>query len=258
MRNPLTVDRHSIKSIYLTPRFNEQELASATGFIVKRNNEYFLITNRHVVTGRHNITNKCLDEKHSGIPNNLMAWIPFNDGIMINWKAVSISLYDENENPIWMEHPIYKNKIDVVALKLSMNIDDIFCYNLMSDYVPIVTGSVFIIGYPYGFNVNPKIGKYAIWSNGTIASDPALNLNIDEEQLPAFLIDAKTRQGQSGSPVIYYNASGIDVNERGIGILGGPVKHEIGIYSGRIDSESDLGYVWKWSVINDILSNEKE
>ena len=26
----------------------------------------------------------------------------------------------------------------------------------------------------------------------------------------------------------------------------------IGIYSGRINSDSDLGYVWKWSIIEDI------
>ena len=119
----------------------------------------------------------------------------------------------------------------------------------------MVTENVYIIGYPFGFNVSPENGKYAIWSTGTVASDPDLNLNINGEQLPAFLVDAKTRHGQSGSPVIYYNKNGIDSDANGIALYGGPVTHEIGIYSGRINKESDLGYVWKWSLIKEIIDN---
>lgn len=130
-----------------------------------------------------------------------------------------------------------------------------FCYNVNNSYEPIVTENVFIIGYPFGYNVRPKEGKFAIWSTGTVASDPDLDLEINGEQLPAFLIDAKTRKGQSGSPVIYYSANGLDRQKNGLAIYSGPVIHELGIYSGRINPDSDLGYVWKWSLIEEIVNS---
>lgn len=55
---------------------------------------------------------------------------------------------------------------------------------------------------------------------------------------------------------IYFNeiklgtATGFLINNmvresNGLSIYGGPITKEIGIYSGRINSDSDLGYVWK-------------
>ena len=36
-------------------------------------------------------------------------------------------------------------------------------------------------------------------------------------------------------------------------IFTGPVERFIGIYSGRINAESDLGIVWKASAINELI-----
>jgi hypothetical protein len=36
---------------------------------------------------------------------------------------------------------------------------------------------------------------------------------------------------------------------------GDPFMKEIGIYSGRIDQESDLGYVWKWKILKEIIES---
>ena len=41
-------------------------------------------------------------------------------------------------------------------------------------------------------------------------------------------------------------------------IFAGPIIHEIGIYSGRINKDSDLGYVWKWSLLEEIINNNKD
>ena len=85
-------------------------------------------------------------------------------------------------------------------------------------------------------------------------------LVIKINNLPAFLIDSKTRQGQSGSPVIYYSESGFDPHYKdgeniGKAVWGCPFMREVGIYSGRINKDSDLGYVWKWEVIKEILDS---
>ena len=254
----ITINVNSIKSLYLEILFNDTKLATATGFLVKKNNDLFLITNRHVVTGRNNETNECLDKKYSAIPNKLNIWFPYFDNNSYIWKNICWDLYDKDEKPKWIEHPFYKGNVDVVAINLGTFDKSTFLYNLDSNYKPIVTENVYIIGYPFGFNVNPDNGKYAIWSSASVASDPDLNLCINGKQLPAFLVDAKTRQGQSGSPVIYYSSSGVDRQENGIAIYGGPITHEIGIYSGRINKDSDLGYVWKWSIIKEILNNKTD
>lgn len=254
MEEKITVNINSIKSLYILIFYNDIELASATGFLVNKNNDFYLITNRHVVTGRNNETGNCLDPNLS-IPNKLRIFFPYFKDNNYIWGELDINLYDDKGNQKWLEHPVYKEKVDVVALFLGKHDQFEFCHNLISNYKPIVTENVYIIGYPFGFNVNPQNGKYAIWSTGIVASDPDLNLNINGEQLPAFLVDAKTRHGQSGSPVIYHSANGMDRQENGFAIYGGPITHEIGIYSGRINKDSDLGYVWKWSLINEIIEN---
>lgn len=250
----ITININSIKSLYLEIFFNYTKLATATGFLVQKDDNIYLITNRHVVSGRDNETNECLDKKYSAIPNKLKIYFPYFENNNYIWKNISWDLYDKEEKPIWLEHPIYKGNIDVVAINLGTFDRSTFLHCLESEYKPIVTESVYIIGYPFGFNVNPENGKYAIWSSASVASDPDLNLNINGKQLPAFLVDAKTRQGQSGSPVIYYSSNGVDRQDDGIAIYGGPIIHEIGIYSGRINKDSDLGYVWKWSLIKEIIN----
>lgn len=251
------INPNTVKSLYINVCFNETVIAYATGFLVNQNGKIYLITNRHVVTGKNNETGECLDSKTQAIPNNLKVWIPYsNNKDNVLWRLQTIKLYDENENKLWLEHPVYKEKVDVVALFFIGTITNIITHNSETSYNPIITENVFIIGYPYGYLISPNNGLFAIWSTGTIASEPSLNLNIGSVEVPAFLVDAKTRKGQSGSPVIYYSSNGMDRRETGFAIYSGPVLHEIGIYSGRINSESDLGYVWKWSVIKEIIDSK--
>ena len=96
----ITINVNSIKSIYLEVCFDNQNLATATGFLVKNNNDIYLITNRHVVTGRNNETNECLDKKYSAIPNKLNIWFPYLENNYYVWKNISWDLYDKEENPI--------------------------------------------------------------------------------------------------------------------------------------------------------------
>jgi hypothetical protein len=79
---------------------------------------------------------------------------------------------------------------------------------------------------------------------------------IDFDALPTFLIDCRSRQGQSGSPVIAYRGGGMVALTGGsTAVFAGPVYRFLGIYSGRINSESDLGVVWKASAIAELIAS---
>ena len=73
--------------------------------------------------------------------------------------------------------------------------------------------------------------------------------------LPLFLVDSRTRPGQSGSPVIIYASGGMVAMENGdSAVFGGPVERLLGVYSGRVNDQSDLGFVWKVQVVIDIIA----
>jgi hypothetical protein len=102
-----------------------------------------------------------------------------------------------------------------------------------------------IIGFPLGLSSG---GMFPIWKTGHVASD----MDVDYGGLPVFLVDATTKHGMSGSPVI---ARRIGMSRRPgtIVIGGGTVQRFLGVYSGRISEESDIGMVWKPVTLRDIL-----
>src|SRR5206468_3833715 len=86
---------------------------------------------------------------------------------------------------------------------------------------------VSIVGFPFGITGG---GAFAIWTRGFVASEP----DVDLEDLPSFLVDARTRPGQSGSPVIAYSSGGMTTLADGSSAMfGGPVTNLLGVYSGR-------------------------
>jgi len=64
-----------------------------------------------------------------------------------------------------------------------------------------VTSGLSIVGFPFGITGGGGLG---VWVQGTIATEPSL----DFDGMPRFLIDSRTRPGQSGSPVLAYHAGG--------------------------------------------------
>lgn len=169
------------------------------------------------------------------------------------WVEKEISLIDENNNRVWLEHPL-RNIIDVVAIPLS-NYPDITMHGLdlalaAIDLVLMPAMPVSVIGYPFGLagGENWPIGK-----TGHIATDPDIDFQPNR---PAFLIDATTRTGMSGSPVVV-RATGEYTDNRGEKIIGaGVVTKFIGVYAGRIHNESEIGRVWRPFVIHEILDQK--
>jgi len=164
------------------------------------------------------------------------------------WHQIVEPLIDHTSgNNLWQEHPLGR-QIDVIALLLKLN-DDIKIYNLdtslaQTDLVLAPSEPVSIVGFPFGIAVT---GKFTIWKTGHIASD----IDLDYEGKPVFLVDATTRPGMSGSPV-FARRLGMHRSSSGW-IVGKDAIKFLGVYSGRIREQADVGMVWKPSVIDEIL-----
>jgi hypothetical protein len=107
---------------------------------------------------------------------------------------------------------------------------------------------VSVVGFPFGITGG---GMFGVWATGFVATEP----DIDHENLPVVLIDCRSRPGQSGSPVIAHRSGGSVTMASGTTrIGGGPVTRLLGMYSGRIHPESDLGTVWKVRALHELVS----
>jgi hypothetical protein len=67
------VEIPTLKSLFVELRFGETVLGNATAFLAANDQKSHcaLITNRHVVTGRHQDTGECLHSQ-GGIPDNIV------------------------------------------------------------------------------------------------------------------------------------------------------------------------------------------
>jgi hypothetical protein len=243
------IAKPSVQSLLIEMRFNGQPLATGTAFVVNTPTKGpHLITNRHNITGCNQDTGKPLS-KTGGIPNQIVI-LHNRKGRLGEWVP-RVEPLDLNDKPLWVEHPTLRSKADFVALQLTdLNDVDLFPYDPANAGPKILVGpadSVSVIGFPFGMTAG---GVFGVWATGFLASEPL----VDFDNLPIQLIDCRTRQGQSGSPVIAYRAGGsVAMADGSSAIFTGPVERFIGIYSGRINAESDLGIVWKASAINELI-----
>ncbi|MGF6995185.1 trypsin-like peptidase domain-containing protein [Paraburkholderia sp. GAS32] len=249
----------SLKSLYIEMRFQETLLSSGTAFLVAndQSSHCALITNRHNVTGRHQETGACLDKKHGAIPDNIRIYFhkpPLDVG---EWHCVTLPLYKDDGQPWWIEHPRLGAAADLVALNLKWGSDVHkvpYYLKTNKDRVNMVVRpaeAVSVIGFPFGLT---STGRFPIWATGFMAQE----LGIVTPDNQTFLIDCRTRQGQSGSPVIAYRAGTFTKIENGkisTTMGGGIVAWEfLGIYSGRVNPESDLGRVWHVSAVEEVFA----
>ncbi|CAI0940850.1 Uncharacterised protein [Serratia liquefaciens] len=246
----------TFKPLFVEMYFDEQKLSSGTAFLAANDRESHcvLITNRHNVTGRNQETNECLS-KTCATPNNIVIYFHKNKSVG-EWLKVKLPLYREDETPYWIEDPVLGAKADVIALNLNWGSDvsKVPFYiktNLDRDNLYVGPGdTVSVIGFPFGVS---SFGKFPVWATGSLAQE--LLLMTDDN--PVFLIDCRARQGQSGSPVVAYRTGGYRKYQDGniSSVMSATPKWEfLGIYSGRVNSESDLGRVWHVSVIERVLN----
>ena len=210
-----------------------------------------MVTNWHVVAGRDPDTGQPLDSQ-GAIPDSLTVFHN-RSGQLGQWIEKSERLCDERGGRGWLEHPDFPHgAVDAVALRLT-DLDEAECigHDPWSSGTQALFGAgehVNIIGFPFGLTGG---GYCAIWIQGAVATEPAL----DFDGLPCFLVDARTRPGQSGSPVLVYRPPGsaYTTQSGGTVIAAAGTERLLGIYSGRINAQSDLGYVWKAEALKAIV-----
>ena len=247
--NPIT-----ICSYYVELFFNDVKLSSATAFSYKKNDTKYLVTNYHVAYGRNALTGKPLD-KNAAIPNRMIMHYITKTGKQNCYEIK----YDEQNNP-FIYKTIDSKIIDIAVLPLEdfdgigiNEIDALFQEIQVNEEQCLeIAEELFVIGYPKGISVF----KTPIWKRGSVASEP----DVPIDGMNCFYIDSSTRDGMSGSPVIYYNKDGqYKTKEILFGVNNNKIFKFIGIYSGR-DSEQDigviqLGIVWKKELIEDIIES---
>jgi len=238
----------SVQSLLMQMQFNGQPLSTGTAFIANASTGPVLITNRHNVTGRDQNTGQPISPT-GGVPSEIVV-IHNRAGHLGQWVPRVEPLFD-GATPRWHEHPTLGAKADFVALRLTQ-LADVECYphdvvNVGPDFLVGPADPVSVIGFPFGVTAG---GAFGVWATGFLASEPIVNF----ADLPIQLIDCRTRQGQSGSPVIAYRSGGMLRMVNGdTAAFYGPVYRFIGIYSGRINGESDLGIVWRASAIQELV-----
>ncbi|OZT76156.1 trypsin-like peptidase domain-containing protein [Vreelandella boliviensis] len=239
------INTNSMRVLYIEMYFDNTKLSSGTAFFINSKKGPVFITNRHNITGRHQETGEPLN-KDLGIPNNIRFQIIGSHEPV--WYAFDLYTDNEMKCPVWIEHPEFGASVDVVAVPISeiSNAIHHFVETKEDWHKWRIADQVHVLGFPFGMNEN-----FAIWSTGYIASEPDTNY----KKLPSFLIDCRARPGQSGSLVIARFKVGDIVDHKGKQYQAKKeMVHFLGIYSGRINSESDLGIVWKMEILRDFLT----
>lgn len=247
-----TIDPLSATSLHVIPKFNAVELASATAFTVEWLGEPYLVTNWHVVTGRDADTEECLDKNHAAIPNTLA--VRFHKKYVLGeWSIIDLPLQTPDGSNLWITHPLGR-AIDVVAIPIPPHIRahiQVYPLDLRladADIVAMPAMPISVIGYPLGLSTG---GNWPIWKTGHIASDPGLDF---ESGRPAFLIDATTRSGMSGSPVLLRLDRYTTTDGNHHSLVGGMKTRFLGVYAGRIHENSEIGRVWRPFLVSEILT----
>ncbi|HKO51980.1 MAG TPA: serine protease [Polyangiaceae bacterium] len=266
LRLAQNIDPFSLRALKLTPAAaNGYPLTNATGFVVRRGGVAFVVTNVHVVTGKHSDTGAKLAANQPP-PDLLTICCHVTEEMRIGhgvWTYRDERLVGEAIEPLWYEHPTKdlrewphpetfdERVVDVAVLPLKETESvELYEVSLESEEpnVFIRPGlTVSIIGFPFGDSTG---GYFPIWKTGHIASD--FDRSANERY---FLVDASTREGMSGSPVIF-RPLGPYLGASGEVLVGdGDTSFFLGIYSGRIRPDADIGIVWRAKVIAEVLDH---
>ena len=253
------IDPLSAAPVFIDMFFNDLKLATGTAFFIKRNEDIYLVTNWHNLSGRNSLTHEPLNKNHS-IPNSIRVY-HHNIDDLSDTVEIQYNIRDENDRPLWFEHPIHKSRVDVGAIRIG-DINQSLVYTIEDAIAEIdpyekwpteVGESVFVLGYPFGLT-----GSFSlpIWKAASIATEPAIDIN----DLPCFYVDTATRQGMSGSPVVQKIRRSVAIHSQEKG-LSQYRSSFLGIYSGRIavkdGLDAQIGIVWKIICIEEIINAKK-
>jgi hypothetical protein len=202
MSTPIDIASTITTKLYLYRR--EHFLGQATGFFSEWNGQFFLITNWHVVTGLHHETKKP-SHSQGGLPDRAKFRVAVRGDIGQWISPIEHLLYEDSdsnespERPRWLEHPVYRDRLDVVAIPIQIPeggaVRTIDAVNTVPHMHLKVATDVFVLGYPMGIDGG---GEFPIWKRASIATEPGVHRGGPRH----ILVDTATRKGMSGAPVI--------------------------------------------------------
>lgn len=162
---------------------NSTEQSTATGFFVKNQNEYYIVTNKHVIEERDciEIICKCQDAE------NLI----YDKQLNFNYLQDFTKYHSEYDLCIInisniIDH-IRQKKMDMINYFIDLNLQNDILYN---DIENIIT-----CGYPCGFR--DKVNNLPLVNTGITS----ISLNYDYNGKQIFLTNTHIYNGSSGSPV---------------------------------------------------------
>jgi len=228
---------------------NGLSISRGTAFVAtSAAGKHFLLTNRHNVTGRHQETGALLSSK-CAIPDTLRVWHNSSLGLG-QFVPIDVPLLIDDK-PTWIEHPVLGEAADFVAMPVIAS-PAIHLYPYTTSYLAHMNITpaqpISVVGFPFGERTG---ASFAVWATGFVATEPEMN----HGGRPVFLIDCRSRQGQSGSPVIKHHSQGTLLPDGDGNAIHSSVDWLLGIYSGRINPESDLGVVWKTYAIAELIDS---
>lgn len=250
------IDPFSLVTVPLEVCANGKAFANATGFIWKRGEQHYLITNWHVVSGRNAETGK---QEAPVLPDMLRAH--FNLRAMnFGKQQYEVAIRDADHKPLWFAHPVRQRGSDVAAIPLPISGNDpivnMYPINVLrseADLAVRIGMDVFILGYPFGA---PPPG-FPVWKRGSIASEPDLT-RLGKGYM---LVDTASRPGMSGSPVIRRSWGTHVLEYDATSSTAAPQSKFIGVYSGRLHTsektDAQLGMVWPVQDIEEVIDGQK-
>lgn len=237
-----------------------QTLASASGTFYRHNNNLFIVTNWHNLSGINPSTGEYMSSFRQAPVTVRVIGRRMRDEIINVPHVFDIPLRRlEDQSLVWSEHPTFGRKVDIAAIAIpAEHAGGLVPCNADLCDSPVVKcpgDEVFVLGYPRGLSGGLH---YPLWKRGSIASEPSQDI----DGLPMYLIDTAGREGMSGAPV--YFRSHAYLTEGNQFVVGKTAQIFYGIYSGRIGEKSDsridpiaaqIGLVWKPKAIAEVVSS---
>jgi hypothetical protein len=276
------IDPLNFTTVRLEPMYNDQKLGDATGFffygLLEEQPNFWLITNWHVLSGRNaSDPMKVLHSKGS-LPNKLRLsliikpdqadyLIPRNPEPQLLKQEQTIELYEPDGQAAWYQHQV-KNICDIGVLNARPLVRRFLINGInriaKQDDMAIQTGcSIFILGYPLGFS---HFIDTPIWKRGCIASEPHLEMAEETARYGGrVVVDATTRQGMSGAPVIMREKTHYLAEDGKIKRCANATRW-IGIYASRPnismtpdsysdeDRRAEVGYMYKSGAVQSVVT----
>lgn len=169
MSRAIHIDPLSLVSLWVECAKGGRPTGGATAFVIQTNDQSYLVTNWHVVTGRRSPTAKPLGPGLED-PDSLRVWFHSAHGLG-EWIEMVVALREPGSgSPRWLEHPagVY---VDVALLPFSPPADvcpyplDLSLAEVDLEIAP--SEPLSIIGFPLGLSSG---GMFPIWKTGHLGA----------------------------------------------------------------------------------------